>query len=100
MKIMKISQTRTEPKSKNFISSIFNEIFLICKEDKNFYMVKEKINEVDETIKSLLTKVKKQDHLLEKSKDIKIDVTRKISILNNENSRVRNELLEQLGSIS
>jgi hypothetical protein len=63
-------------------------------------MVKEKINEVDETIKSLLTKVKKQDHLLEKSKDIKIDVTRKISILNNENSRVRNELLEQLGSIS
>lgn len=84
--------------SKDFVSSITNVIFTICKEDNQFKSVKENITYVDESINVLKKKLDKSNRLISKSQAIKLDVEKKIHILDNENLRTKHELLEALGS--
>lgn len=94
------SYLRIEQKQNNrdFISSVLDEIFLICKEDKHFSRIRSKINGIGETVNNIQMKVVKQDELLNQSKRIRDDVTKKVSILDNENFKMKVELLEKLGS--
>ncbi|MCK5606006.1 hypothetical protein KAR91_29175 [Candidatus Pacearchaeota archaeon] len=84
--------------NKDFISSILDEIFIICREDKHFSDVRKKAAEVDLALNEIRKKVSKQDSLLEKSSSLKNDVAMKIKILDNSCLQMRSELLEQLGS--
>lgn len=94
------SYTKVEQKQNNrdFISSVLDEIFLICKEDKQFDKVKRKIEKINETVDNIQMKINRQNELLTKSGEIKNSITRRLSILDNENFRMKNELLENLGS--
>jgi len=101
---MKIVETdtysRLEQKQNNrdFISSVLDAITAICKVDKHFAESKNNIHQIDETISDLNMKIQKQDGLLSQSQDIKRDLKKKISILDDENFSKKSELLESLGS--
>ena len=84
--------------NRDFISSVLNEIFLICKVDDSFIEVGDKIKEMSEEVNLVKEKLEKQDQLLSESTQLKIDVEKKIQILDKENSRIRKELLTKLGS--
>jgi len=101
---MRIKKTdtyqRIEQKQNNrdFISSVLDEVFLICREDSHFQSVRNKAHDVDLILNELKKKVARQDSLLEKSSLLKKDILMKIKILDNNCLHMRSTLLEQLGS--
>lgn len=101
MKIVKTDANNRVEHIKNnrdFISSALDEIFVICREDGNFVKARSKVQGLDGEVAVLQQQVNKQNNLLEKSQSIKSDILTKLSILENENENVKNELLRKLGS--
>jgi len=100
---VKISKTckylNLEQKLKNsgFIQSVFNKILLICLNDKSLLDTDKKDNLVNSQINELQQKINKQDSLLEQSKKLQENFSKKISFIDNENYRLKIELLESLG---
>jgi len=83
---------------RDFISSVLDEIFLICREDKNFLKVRKNVETVDAEMKTILEKLETQNSLLNRSITLKNDILKKLSILDNENENMKIELLKKLGS--
>jgi len=81
----------------DFLSSVLDQIFLICKADKHF-SVKKRIEEVENELEVFKKKVSKQDNLLEQAEKILSEVNEKLASLESENFKTRVELLEALGS--
>lgn len=81
----------------DFLSSVLDQIFLICKADKHF-SVKKRIDEVGLEIEVLKKKVSKQGSLLNQAEKISAEVNEKLSSLESKNFKVRVELIEALGS--
>jgi len=84
--------------NRDFISSVLDEIFLICRSDSAFHEVKTQIEGVDDKLETFNKRLRKQTNLLEQSNQIEQDVKQKIAILNDQTFKMRAELLEQLGS--
>jgi len=83
---------------KEFISTILSEIFLICKEDQNLDDKNLESKDSKKVITELKKRIAKQNGLLKKSTKLKGELLNKVEILNNQNLRVRTQLLEGLGS--
>jgi hypothetical protein len=94
---MKIITIEQEKNVKEKLPQVLNRIFEICKSDPNFPM-KEKLESLEESILRVKQKIKKQDELLEKSKEISKDFSKKISFYEEENEELRGKILESLGS--
>lgn len=102
MKVKKTSlgeklEQNKNPSSENFISEVVDRIFLICMNDPNF-KVREKLQSVENQLKTEQKKTAKQEGLLSEAERIKIEVTRKISELDEDTLSLRETLLESLGS--
>lgn len=85
-------------KKKEFLPSILNEIFVICKEDKTFSTSVDSTKELDSKIKILENKLNRQNELLTKSGDLKSNILKKIELIDTDIFKLRVKLLEQLGS--
>ena len=100
MKIEKVNQypqIERLQKEDNFLSSLFNKVFLICKENKDFMSKRQQFGELDIAIDELENRDEKQNSLLEQSSSLKQNVSRKVQLLGDENFRTRAQLLESLG---
>jgi len=101
MKIIKIESLPNVNKFKNkedFCNRLIQKVMSISKKSLAMEGSNKKINEVIEYRNKLITKSQKLDNLLEKSKDMKKDLTEKIDVLIESNNKYRNRLLEMLGS--
>ena len=94
---MKIITIEQEKNLKEKLPQILNRIFEICKSDPNFPM-KEKLESLEESVERTKRKIKKQDELLEKAKEIGTDFNKKVSYYEEENEELRAKILESLGS--
>ena len=81
----------------NFLSEVVNNIFAICKNDPNFPL-RNKINNIEESLDSIRSKTERQDNLLKQSEELKKDLEKRITMLEGDNSTLQEELLESLGS--
>jgi hypothetical protein len=81
-------------RKQNFLP-IIDRILLIGKSDPNFSNGS-KVNELDKAINLLKERILKQDNLILKSKTMKEDLEKKISIIINENLDTKVILLESL----
>lgn len=82
----------------NFLTSIFDRVFLICKNDPSFSNKKRVVEEIDGNVTVTQEKLNKQNKLLTKSDELKRDMSRKVKILDQEILELRTSLLESLGS--
>jgi hypothetical protein len=85
--------------NREFISSILKKIILICNKDNNFSGIKKQIDEVNDSYNNVKEKIDKQDKLIETSKSLKKECLLKIEIIDRENDKMKNELLESLGNV-
>ncbi len=85
--------------NREFISNIIKRIILICDADSNFSGIKKQIDSINEKYETAKKKINKQEKLLKTSKSLKEEFLTKIEIIDNENSKMRLELLESLGSV-
>ena len=87
-----------EHKTKNeeFLSLVFSEIFFICSEDKE--LQGNKREELSSVIKELETRISKQNEILSKAEGLKDNIKSKSSSLDDENTILKEKLLEMLGS--
>ena len=70
---------------------------VICKTDPNFPL-KNETEDVDSRIRAIEEKIAKQDDLLQQSSELKKDLSQRIEVLDDSNSKQQMELLESLGS--
>jgi len=101
MRIIKIpvhDQWEQNYKKEEFINRVIKQILTICKFDKNFN-IDDKTNRIDEDIKNTQTKIKSKDQLLLKSDEMRKTLVEKITDLENENCKIKMNLLESLGSV-
>lgn len=96
MKIEKFGYLSND-KKEAVLPEIVNRIFTICKNDSKFPL-KTKIEEIESEIFNLNEKIKKQENLIVKSKNIKKDLNKRINILEASNYDSRERILESLGS--
>lgn len=82
-------------KREDFINKIIDHILMICKFDKNFEI--DDLNQLDNEIEKLNLKINNKDDLISKSEQIKKSLINNISTLENENIKVKMNLLESLG---
>jgi len=83
-------------KNEEFLSLVFSEIFLICSEDKE--LKNGDVNKLSSKIKELKIKISKQNEILSKAENLKNNIRNKSSVLDDENSTLKEKLLEMLGS--
>ena len=98
MKLIRIDvQENREQKYKKeeFITNVVEQIFLICKNDRNFQL--EGSTKIDEEIENIKIKVNNKNQLIQKSNEMKKTIIEKINELENENKKIKNNLLESLG---
>lgn len=98
---MEILNVESMPISKsqknNFLPEVVNRIFAICKTDPSFPL-KNQIEDIDLELDAIHLRIEKQENLLEKSKELKKDLQKRITILEENNLSLQEELLEALGS--
>lgn len=94
MEIERTNEVIIEEKS---FKSIVEQIFTICKNDSSFPYKNELIG-IDERIKELKQKIKKQNILLNKASEIKQIVVKKNNFLDDNIENLRTSILEKLGS--
>ena len=82
----------------NFLTTIFDKVFLICKNDPAFSQKKVVVEQIDNNVTDIKRKLDKQTELLSKSSVLKNDIIRKVKILDQEILELRTSLLESLGS--
>jgi len=99
MELLKTDNSITlEHKSnKETFSSIIDEIFIICKNDKKNFN-HEKLNEIEYRINELKGKITKQENLLIEAKKIEDNLDNNIFEVNEYNRKTKVKLLETLGS--
>ena len=83
-------------KKEEFIRHIIEHILIICKYDKNFN-IGDKTSRIEESIKNAQDKIKNKDKLLSKSDEMRKSLVDKLTELENENFRMKVNLLESLG---
>jgi uncharacterized protein (DUF2344 family) len=79
------------------LPQILRRVFSVCKADPNFY-IKDKMENIDNTIYKLEKKLEKNDLLLKSSEEISSGLKTRINNLEQKNIDIKNELLEELGS--
>lgn len=84
-------------KKEDFISSITEQIFMICKFDNSFN-ADNNLDKIDGTIEDMKKKNKNKDELLVKSSDMRELLVNKMTELENENFKIKINLLESLGA--
>ena len=84
--------------NRDFISSVLDEIFIICREDENFLKVRKGVESIDFELSTIQEKLEKQNSLINRSESLKKDIVTKLSIIENENEEMKIELLRRLGS--
>ncbi len=101
MKIIKTdSINHLEQTQKNdFLGTVIDRIFYICKEDDNF-STKGKIISINKQLEKLQEKIAKKDKLLEQSEELRKRVESNINDIAASNFQMRAKLLESLGSES
>jgi hypothetical protein len=80
-----------------FIDKLLLQVLTICREDKSF-TTQSKIKKINEYKIELQEKDNKLNILLEKSNKIKEEMEKQLLELNENNTRVKQRLLLQLGS--
>ena len=83
--------------SKELLPQILLRIFSVCKTDPNFPL-KDRIKEVEGEVGALKYKLKTQIELLEKSSSIRMDLQKRVEVLEQKNFDMKSRLLEELGS--
>ncbi len=83
-------------KNEEFLSLVFSEIFKICSEDRE--LEKENKYQLVEKCKDLEGKILKQNDILSKAEGLKNNISEKLSAIEDENNRLKERLLEMLGS--
>ena len=94
---MKVEILNEKLNFKENLSDLINRIFTVCKTDPHFKF-KSEIKKVEENVKSIKGKVKRQDNLLEQSTRLTDDVSKRILSIKEDNESKQIELLESLGS--
>ena len=97
MKIEKLNKSKIIKKKKEFLPEMIDKIFAICKNDPNFQM-KSNLNKIENILEAINVKLNRQNKLLEKGENIEKDISKKISILDNNIFDMKSRLLESLGS--
>ena len=97
MKIEKVNKSKIIKKKKEFLPEMIDKIFAICKNDPNFQM-KSNLNKIENILEAINVKLNRQNKLLEKGENIEKDISKKISILDNNIFDMKSKLLESLGS--
>ncbi len=83
--------------SKELLPQILLRIFSICKTDPNFPL-KDRIKEIEGEVGTLKRKLRGQKALLDKSTAIRLDLQKRIDLIEQKNYDVKSRLLEELGS--
>jgi len=99
MNIIEIDSIPSLSKLKNkeqFINQLIQQVMIICREDKSFSINKkiEKLNVYRDTLKK---KDFNLQNLLEKSKKIREGFDKEISEIDEDNTKLKNKLIEYLG---
>ena len=94
---MKIEFPEKRPITKELLPQIVERIFSVCKTDSNFPL-KSKMNDIDSEIVIIKNKIRKQEKLLNDSKNLSANIISRLTNLKNSNQELRNKLLESLGS--
>jgi len=97
MRIHSIEESTLEKKTNDqeSMKNIVNRIFLICKNNENFQL-REQTKEIEGKIKAVEERLNKQNSLLEQANTIQQDMSRRIELLNSENSDEKIRLIESL----
>lgn len=82
----------------DFTNRIIQEVILICKDKPDFLSTNKKILKLKKVEEELLNKDEKFNLLLEKSKNLKNDLTNKIKTLSDDNNNFKNKLLQIIES--
>ena len=94
---MKVEKLKRKKTSKEMLPQVLERIFAICKTDPEFPL-KEKLESVEYVIENLNKKIKKKDYLVEQGQKIQKDLDTKFELINNSNIKLREKILESLGS--
>ena len=94
---MKIEYPGKKPISKELLPQVVERIFAICKTDGNFPL-KSKMTNIDDQLAVIQSQVRKQDKLLNDSKNLASNIISRLTNLKNSNQELRDRLLESLGS--
>lgn len=98
MEILKTNLTsEREHNTKETFSSIIDEIFIICQNDKKIFN-HEKLHDIEARINELKDKEKQKDNLLIEAKKIEDSLDKKLIEDNTYINRSKEKLLEKLGS--
>jgi hypothetical protein len=97
LKIESVDTTNLSKNKKKVLPEMVNKIFAICKNDPNFHL-KNKIEDIEKVLEGVNLRLKKQNSLLENANSIEKDLSKKISILDNNIYDMKSKLLESLGS--
>lgn len=79
------------------IPQIIKRIFAICRNDDHFAL-KNDIKELSEETKILQEKLQKKESMLGQSRQVKKELSSRISVLDQDNESLRIQLLEAMGS--
>lgn len=94
---MKIEIFENKEPNRELLPQIMDRIFAVCKNDPNFQL-KDEMEIVENRMKLLKQKIKKQNDLLSQSNLLSKDLLQRIEVLENQNERSQTESLEALGS--
>ena len=83
---------------KNLLSLIFDNLFLICKNDPLFSTKTKSFDNLDDTMEDITKKLDKYNELINTSKTLKEDLSRKLRIIELDNIKTKEKLLDILGS--
>jgi len=100
MKIIKsnVQEDREQNyKKEEFMECVLDQIFMISKHDKNF-QASTKIDSIDKSVGSLKEKISSKNKLLKKSEKLRKEFKEKISNIENQNFKLKMNLLESLGA--
>jgi len=94
---MQVIIEKTSNLKKEHWKTIFDRIFSVCKKDPHF-KINNKVEEVDNDIKILEEKLKKNISIVEKAEEFRKDIEYKVSLLNDQNLEIKTKVLGKLGS--
>jgi len=93
---MKIKPLEEKNLTSENLPQIIDRMFAICKEDKTFKS-KDKLEAVDDVSKKLNEKIRKQKLLFNRGNEMLLDVRKRIETLDQNNEKLRTDLLMMLG---
>jgi septal ring factor EnvC (AmiA/AmiB activator) len=94
---VKIEYPEKKPNTKELLPQIVERIFTICKTDSNFPL-KQKMTNLDETLKTMDLQIRKQEKLIQQSLELHSNLVTRLTNLKQSNQELRDKLLDSLGS--